>query len=298
MSLCIPTNGVVEWVFPVLESIFNQGIDDNCFEVVITDNGANSEFKCKIKDYLKKHENIIYAETNALPFINEIEAYKRSNGEMIKFVNHRTLLLDGTLERLINYSKNNYNEKPITYFSNGVLKLGKGTFHYSSFDLFVRNLSYWSSWSTGMAIWRDDFERILSQAPEYNELFPHTTILFNERDRSSYCIDNTVIFSELPQGRKPKGDYDLFHAFGIEYPWIISTLYRDGSISIDTLREVLDNNLEFIASLYVSYSIKKEYSSYDLSGLNNIFGIYYRKNELYRRVIKRLMANLHSKIWR
>ena len=36
ISLCMPTNGVIEWVFPVLDSIFGQGVDDNLFEVVVT----------------------------------------------------------------------------------------------------------------------------------------------------------------------------------------------------------------------------------------------------------------------
>ena len=39
LSLCMPTNGVVEWVFPVLDSIFEQGCNSDDFEVIITDNG-------------------------------------------------------------------------------------------------------------------------------------------------------------------------------------------------------------------------------------------------------------------
>ena len=53
VSLCIPTNGVVEWVFPVLDSIYNQSVDNALFEIVITDNGNNVVFKKSIQDYLK-----------------------------------------------------------------------------------------------------------------------------------------------------------------------------------------------------------------------------------------------------
>lgn len=74
----MPTNGVIEWVFPVLDSIFGQGVDDNLFEVVVTDNGDNEKFKMMMKQYVQKHSNIVYAETNALPFLNEIESYKRA----------------------------------------------------------------------------------------------------------------------------------------------------------------------------------------------------------------------------
>ena len=57
VSLCMPTNGVIDWVFPVLDSIYNQNVDIDLFEVVITDNGNNAEFKKSIKGYLQTHED-------------------------------------------------------------------------------------------------------------------------------------------------------------------------------------------------------------------------------------------------
>ena len=216
VSLCMPTNGVSEWVFPVLDSIYMQNCDDSLYEVVITDNGSNIEFKNKIKDYLKQYSNLIYVETDALPFLNEIEAYKNANGELIKFVNHRTKLLPGTLKKLIDFSKSNINSKPIIYYSNGILKKAKEIFKYNSFDEFVKNLSYYSSWSTGMAMWKSDLKDILNNSLNYNELFPHTNILFFTQNRKEYIINNTIIFDEIPQGKIPKGNYDIFFAFGIE----------------------------------------------------------------------------------
>ena len=118
VSLCMPTNGVIEWVFPVLDSIYTQGCDDSTFEVVITDNGNNAEFKKQIQVFISGKKNIVYAETEALPFLNEIESYKRASGELIKFVNHRTKLVPGALQRLIDYANSNVGEKPITYFAN------------------------------------------------------------------------------------------------------------------------------------------------------------------------------------
>ncbi len=284
VSLCMPTNGVVEWVFPVLESIYSQGIDETCFEVVITDNGHNDDFKAKIKDFVSKHQNIVYAETEALPFINEIESYKMANGELIKFVNHRTRLIDGSLQKLIDFVEKYRKERPIVYYSNGVLEIEKRVHEYESFDQFVKNLSYWSSWSTGMTIWKDDFEKLPKDVSNYNELFPHTNVLFNERHREKYIIDNSKIFNEIPQGKKPKGDYDLFFAFGVEYPWIICTLLRDKDISLDTFRFVIDKNLGFVAYLYYHYCIRKKYCSYNLSGEKDMYGVFYTKQELLKKV--------------
>lgn len=288
VSLCIPTNGVIEWVFPVLNSIYKQGIEHYLFEVIITDNGNDQEFKREVKKYLVKYSNIIYKQTTALPFINEIEAYKMANGKLIKFVNHRTMLIDGTLQLLIDFAIENEKDKPIIYFSNGMLKLDKINMEYDSFDAFVRNLSYWSSWSTGMTIWKTDFDKLQKNYDEFNVLFPHTNILFAERTRSRYIIDNTVIFYEIPQGGRSKGSYDLFGAFGIEYPSIILELYRSGSITHSTYKNVIDRNLEFIAELYWQYCIRKKYCSYDLSGEKRMYDVFYTKCRLKKKVLKHI----------
>ena len=257
LSLCMPTNGVSEWVFPVLDSIYSQGCKNDDFEVVITDNGNNEEFKQYIKAYIQKHQNIQYFETTALPFLNEIESYKRANGILIKFVNHRTKLLPGALKLLIEYARNNACNKPITYFSNGELKLEEKEKNCGTFDEFISSLSYWSSWSTGMTIWKEDFKKLPNDVSGFNELFPHTDVLFSEKNRSSYVINDTIIFDEIPQGKKPKGSYDLFYAFGVEYPSIILELYRNSSITAKTYQKVSRDNLAFVAELYFKYFIKK-----------------------------------------
>ena len=296
VSLCMPTNGVIEWVFPVLDSIYEQGCENKDFEIVITDNGNNNEFKEKIKIYNQKHLNLYYFETNALPFINEIESYKRANGRLIKFVNHRTLFVEGALNQLIELAKENSDAKPIMYFANGVLKKEKKVFEYATFDEFVNNLSYWSSWSTGMTIWKEDFDKLPEDVSDFNELFPHTNVLFNERNRNKYIIDNTVIFNEIPQGRKPKGDYDLFYAFGVEYPSIILNLYRENSITADTLRSVLKDNLRFVAYMYSLYFIKKEYCSYDLNGLKDMYNIFYTKKQLVSEVLSIFIGKVTTRL--
>ena len=296
VSLCMPTNGVIDWVFPVLDSIYNQNVDIDLFEVVITDNGNNAEFKKSIKGYLQTHTNIVYVETQALPFLNEIESYKRASGELIKFVNHRTKLVEGTLQRMIDYVEDNRDIKPVTYFSNGVLKMSKDKHAYASFDEFVKNLSYWSSWSTGMTIWKSDFDKLPEDVSEFNELFPHTNVLFDVRDRGKYVIDNSVVFDEIPQGKKPKGNYDLYYAFGVDYPRIIENLLKDGSITGKSYKHVLDKNLEFVASLYWQYNIKKDYCSYDLSGLEDMFGKYYSRADLNKKVAKHIAKGVIKKI--
>ena len=297
VSICIPTNGVVEWLFPALDSIYKQKVDNDLFEIVITDNGNNKEFKSKIASYLASHDNIVYDETTALPFVNEIEAYKRATGRLIKYSNHRNIFVEGSLEKYIDFANRYKDEKPIVYFANGVLDISKEEHVYNNFDEFVRELSYWSSWSTGMTIWKDDFDRLSKDISLYNEMFPHTDILFSVRDRSKYIIDNRPLVYELPVNGISKGNYNLFSAFGKDYPKIIEGLYYDGSISEETYKYVLDKNLDFIVFLYWEYCVRKKPCSYNLSGFGSIFERFYSKRIFYNKLVNIFFRRVGFKIF-
>lgn len=297
ISLCIPTNGVVEWVCPVLDSIFRQNVDASLFEVIVTDNGSNEAFRETIvRDYLPRFSNLVYEKTTAPLFLNEIEAYKRAKGLLIKFINHRTMLVPGALEKLVTFARENAEEKPIAYFSNGVIEnLQQECVVYSSFDLFVKNLSYWSSWSTGMTFWKSDFDKLPEDAV-FNYLFPHTTILFQIRERGQYMIDNTIIMDEIPVHTKPKGKYDLFYAFAVEYPGILLDLLRAGDITADTFQSVKKDNLEFISRQYYYYVIRKKPCSYDLSSYNTSIRIFYSKTQANIEIAYTLWKEVVQKV--
>lgn len=281
LSLCIPTNGVIEWVFPVLDSIYSQGVDNSLFEVVITDNGNNEEFKKCFDEYKKSYENLFYFRSSGYEFLSEPDSYKNARGIFIKFINHRTKLNPGALEYFIDWVNEHKEKKPFVYFSNGVLKF-KGIKESDNFDSFVRNLSYFSSWSTGMAFWKETFDSI-PENHKYNLLFPHTDILFSQKDNDSYIIDNTVLLSEMPQGKIPKGKYNLFNAFGVEYVGIIGDLLRNKYISLDTFLSVKNDNLYFISNLYKDYVVLHRKCSYDLSEYKKSLNVFYTFSNVRRK---------------
>lgn len=296
LSLCIPTYGVEEWVFPVLDSIYSQGIDETLYEVVVTDNGNNENFKNRARKYAESHENFVYKETQSFSFLNEIDSYKIASGKFIKFINHRTLMLPGALQKLLSFVMQNEETKPCVYFSNGVLKF-KGIKEFSTFDEYVLNLSYFSSWSTGMAFWKEDFERIDAQE-QFNELFPHTNILFHERKKTKYIINNEVLLEELPTNGIAKGKYDLFFAFAVEYVAIILSLLRSGDITVATFEDVKDKNLSFLANLYIDYVFLKRECSYDLSSLKESIKVFYSGRKLRKRAFKEFNKRAFRKILR
>lgn len=290
VSLCIPTNGISEWVCPILESIYNQNVDESLFEVVITDNGNNAEFKNAIEKYLSAHRNIVYKKTNAYMFQNQIEAFKLSKGEFIKFVNHRMILNENALKYIIDFVKNNIEQKPVVYFLNGALPKQKIVNEYNEFEKFVEELSYWSSWSAGLAIWKRDFLE-LPEKQEYNLYFPHITILFNKKDAEKYVIDNTLLMQELPTDEVKKGKYNLFQVFAVEYVSVIGDLLRGGHISVDCFLKIKKAVHEFVSDLYVKYIVQKKSCSYILDDYKKYISVYYTVPSVLLCGIKNIVAS-------
>ena len=144
LSLCLPTNGIVEWVLPVLDSIYNQNIQESLFEVVVTDNGNNNEFEIKMNKYLIEHTNLVYKKTNAQMFHNQLEALKLASGQYLKFVNHRATMEKQSIEKMLEIIKENIHEKPVLFFANGTMR---NDYSCTSFDEFVEKLGHYASWT-------------------------------------------------------------------------------------------------------------------------------------------------------
>ena len=103
LSLCIPTNGIVKWVIPVIDSIYAQQVDNALFEVVITDNGKADDLSKAIADY--SYPNLHYYHTTSEGFTNQIDAFEKCSGMFCKMLNHRSRMLPGSIEKIITLVK-------------------------------------------------------------------------------------------------------------------------------------------------------------------------------------------------
>lgn len=276
VSLCLPTNGVIEWVFPVLDSIYRQNVDDSLFEVIVTDNGENDEFKTMMEKYAKEKANLIYKKTNAFMFHNQLEALKLASGEYFKLINHRGVFLEGALSEMIAIIERYQQEKPVIYFSNNAIK---ENYELDSFDAFVKHLGIYASWTTGVGIWKSDYDNLPADI-KIDKISPHSCILFSERHKSKYVINNLHFCKEIEGSHANKGTYDLFKAFGVEELSITQNLYIDGDISADTLKSVKNAYKRFLQRCYFKFVIKKQPCSYDLSGFDDAMGIYFNRREI------------------
>ncbi len=298
LSLVIPTNGIVDWVCQVVESIYMQDVNENLYEVIITDNGSNKEFEHWIKQYTKLHSNLIYKKTNAVLFMNQIEAFKLANGKFIKFVNHRTKLLPGTLKKLLNFVYQNENKKPITFFSNNAFypQYKSKEYFFSEFDQYIYGLSIYSSWSGGVSCWKSDLSWVLNNNLISDKtLFPHMKfILLKDNDRK-YQINNDLLFEEIKAEAK-KGKYDVFYAFSVEYINIMSDLLKKEYIDKITFDYIYKKNEEFLVNIFTDYVLLKNVCSYDLSTAKEMLNINYSYNRIKILSLKNLILKIPKKI--
>lgn len=98
---------------------------------------------------------------------------------------------------------------------------------FEDFDSFMSNLSYWSSWSGGGTIWKDDFEKIGQIC--LNSLFPHTSVFFTQFFKKKFVIDDRVIYDV--QRVHKRGGHNNFEAFTVHYPSLIDDLFSRGLIT-------------------------------------------------------------------
>ena len=251
LSICIPTNGVVEYVLPSVESIYSQKVDNSLFEVVITDNGADSKLGEAINKF--EYPNLRYIKTNVQGFMNQICAFKESQGAFIKMINHRALFHDGSLQKMIDFIKKYQEKKPILYFPNGHLGRIK-TAECQNLDEFLNKVSFWSSWEQGVGIWQEDKKKL--DDIRYDKMFPAASILFNIREKTPYIVCDDDFTYEKPSKRMRR--YDFFQVFAVEFLDILHHLCEQTRISEKTFDFVKkDMYRRYLISYYYQIVVAK-----------------------------------------
>lgn len=285
LSLCIPTNGVVEWILPVLESIYSQKYDNEKFEVVITDNGKDSH----LSEHIAKmtYPNLRYRQTKDEGFLNLVSSLKDGKGMFCKMINHRSLLMPGSIEKMVGLLDKYKETQPIIYFSSGQCKMECETKECPNTDVFVRTLSYLCSWSAGIGFWQKDIPNL--QNVDLNEMFPNASLLFDVRENPQYVIWNYKY--QKMQDDSGKGGYDLFRTFGVIFLDILNDLRVRDRITNETFKYVKKDLYSFLCDLYYHEVLLPSKHSFIIKDISKSMNVYYGPIYYWRMV---LMARLHK----
>ena len=154
---------------------------------------------------------------------------------------------------------------------------------YSSFESFITNLSFYSSWSSAFCIRKEKFDLIVNKV-KYNKQFPHTTLLFEEYDSDGYIVNDTIYFKN--QIVPKKGGTDLFSDFAVVYLKMVEDLLVAGLISRDSFNHVKSDLFSnFIVNWYYLTKVRSNDFSYYVENTKERILVYYTSFEYYKLII-------------
>uniref|UniRef100_UPI0011E86F79 glycosyltransferase n=1 Tax=Serratia marcescens TaxID=615 RepID=UPI0011E86F79 len=234
VSICIPTKDRLEHLKKTIDSIINDNVNANDYEIVISDNSESDVIKNHCNHIAKQGYNIKHVRNPVLGFYNSIIALRNGSGALLKLHNDYSCFLPGQFAYIVELAKHHQNDAPIIFFANGTLKLVENTWCDSK-DQFIATTHFQNSWSSAFSIWKADFDNIPHEKEDVNPMFPHTSLLLNSANKNFLICDKEVFENIAVAG---KGGYNLFQCFCITYLGLIKDKVKTFEISETTFRTV------------------------------------------------------------
>lgn len=102
LSVIVPVYGVENYIRPCIESIFRQGLDEDCFEVIIVNDGTKDHSMEVIQDIIEQYKNItVLNQENQGLSVARNNGMARAIGEYLIFIDSDDLLIDNSLPFLL-----------------------------------------------------------------------------------------------------------------------------------------------------------------------------------------------------
>ncbi|MFQ1989887.1 glycosyltransferase family 2 protein [Aeromonas veronii] len=238
LSICIPTKNRPVLLEKTLQSFFDEPVDKALYEVVISDNSDDDANLNVVNKFKSMGLQCVYYRNPEQGFYNSIKALVLGNGDFLKLNNDYTKFKSGSLQKMIDLVSANIERKPQMFFTDGNVK-SKKINYFSDFDTFLGETSYWNTWSTGFSIWRSDLDLLDTSRAALDENFPHVSLLFANKNKSDYCVDDRIHFINQPVSSK--GGYNIFKLFCVDYVDMLRELIDGGSLTEKTYKKILRN---------------------------------------------------------
>lgn len=102
LSIIVPVYNVEKYIRPCMESIFRQGLDEDCFEVIIVNDGTEDHSMEVIQDIIEQHKNIIIInqENQGLSVARNV-GMATAKGQYILMIDSDDLLIENSLKPLL-----------------------------------------------------------------------------------------------------------------------------------------------------------------------------------------------------
>lgn len=285
LSICIPTYNRLDIMYNTLNSIYADldGVDLNDFEVIVSDNSPDHSTKSVITNL--KYSNLKYYITVCDGYLNSFYALSYGKGELLKLHNNYTQLRNGTLKLIINSIKRYKEIKPVIFYTNG-LKLNGKEREFNTFNSFMNNLSYFSSWSSGFTIWKEDFDK--EKNIHLNKMYPQTSLLLSQIYKNKYIINDCYIFND--QTIHKKGGYNIFKVFSVDYIDLIKDTYINKYITKNTYNKIKKDLLYKYLSVRYFKTVVAKIDKFEAIDIKKNIKINYSTEAYYKMVIVALFT--------
>lgn len=102
LSIILPVFNVEKYIHTCIESIYNQGMNDKCFEVIIVNDGTKDNSIGVIQDIISQHQNItVLEQENQGSWVARNTGMSIASGEYILFLDPDDFLIDNSLIPLL-----------------------------------------------------------------------------------------------------------------------------------------------------------------------------------------------------
>lgn len=102
LSIIVPVFKVEDYIRPCLESILRQGLDDDCYEIIIINDGTPDKSMEVIADIIEAHHNIQVIEQENLGLsMARNNGLEKASGEYVLFIDSDDLFIDNSISYLL-----------------------------------------------------------------------------------------------------------------------------------------------------------------------------------------------------
>jgi glycosyltransferase involved in cell wall biosynthesis len=282
LSICIPTYNRASYLEATLHSIVSQKTFQKTdhVEIIIADNCSEDNTREVSEKYVEIYSNKIryYRNSENLGDTNFEKVLSYGKGVFLKLNNDTLIHQEDTLDIIIDLISQNNAERNIIFFSNGSLKKITKC-HCVNLDIFVKTVSYFSTWIGSFGIWKNDFDSFDGFSRNACLQLVQTDILFGLINKGkSVLVYNLKIFDSIIP--KNKGGYDIITIFLQNYFFLLTQQVNAKNLSPKIFklekRKVLINRVAYAIFLCKVYPLQ-----YSFTFENMYKRIYqYYKNDL------------------
>lgn len=272
LSICIPTNSRFDILEKTVQSIYNEpGLDYSEFEIIVSDN-SNSDDIFQYFQKFRSISNFKIVKSNSVGFLNSVNALKHGNGHYLKLHNNYSLFNKNSLFEIVAFLKTLKNNNYTIHFDNNKNKKSNKVFCFESFDSFLKDISFLSSWSNTFCISREQFLNI--DLNKCDKMFPHTSLLLTQYNSKKYCTYKDSLFTNLEV--KSKGGYDIFKTFAVDFLNLYDFAVKEKHVSKSTFLHVKFNlYTKFLIKWYCDLIYFKNEYTFIISGVKDSICIHY-----------------------